>query len=64
MTWNQLLNQLAFGWFPYFAVTVLIVVGVLAAVQGLTALAADMGLYDVDIDARLARVKAEKTKSL
>jgi hypothetical protein len=38
--------------------------GVLATVQGLTALAADMGLYDVDEDARMARVKAAKAKDI
>lgn len=29
MTWNELLNHLAFGWFPYFAITVLIVGSIL-----------------------------------
>lgn len=29
MTWNELLNQLAFGWFPYLAITVLVVGSIL-----------------------------------
>jgi nitrate reductase gamma subunit len=29
MTWNQLMNQLAFGWYPYLAITVLVVGSIL-----------------------------------